>query len=264
MLANFVSCTARSILASIVSFRTDEPSSRFARTNHRLVSHGRTIVSFRTDEPSSRFARTNHRLALHGRTIFRTDNHFSSGRPRSLPCLDRDVLCDAIVTHLYQAHVYIIVVDTLLLSDSLSERRRQGMVSDPSTVSKHYRSDGSLTDTAIVLDIVSVSTFPACVDATAPGLVVSSPPVKSLTDGMRRHHSSPPVKSLSDGRPTRRRVFPPPVKSMTDGTQYRLSSHCTYRTLPSLAEDNVSPARGRRWSVLAATNVTVLYKTPPG
>ena len=200
MLANFVSCTARSILASIVSFRTDEPSSRFARTNHRLVSHGRTIVSFRTDEPSSRFARTNHRLVSHGRTIvsfrmdepssrfartnhrlvshgrtivsfrtdepssrfartnhrlvshgrtiFRTDNHFSSGRPRSLPCLDRDVLCDAIVTHLYQAHVYIIVVDTLLLSVSLSERRRQGMVSDPSTVSKHYRSDGSLTDSA--------------------------------------------------------------------------------------------------------------------
>ena len=131
---------------TIVSLRTDEPSSRFTRTNHRLVSHGRTIVSFRTDEPSSRFARTNHRLALHGRTIFRTDNHFSSGRPRSLPCLDRDVLCDAIVTHLYQAHVYIIVVDTLLLSVSLSERRRQGMFSDPSTVSKHYRSDGSLTD----------------------------------------------------------------------------------------------------------------------
>ena len=54
-----------------VSYRchTDEPSSRFARTNHRLVSHGRTIVSFRTDEPSSRFARTNHRLVSHGRTI---------------------------------------------------------------------------------------------------------------------------------------------------------------------------------------------------
>ena len=141
---------------TIVSFRTDEPSSRFARTNHRLVSHGRTIVSFRTDEPSSRFARTNHRLVSHGRTIvsfrtdepFRTDNHFSSGRPRSLPCLDRDVLCDAIVTHLYQAHVYIIVVDTLLLSVSLSERRRQRMFSNPSTVSKHYRSDGSLTDSA--------------------------------------------------------------------------------------------------------------------
>ena len=54
---------------TIVSFRTDEPSSRFERTNHRLASHGRTIVSFRTDEPSSRFARTNHRLVSHGRTI---------------------------------------------------------------------------------------------------------------------------------------------------------------------------------------------------
>ena len=148
-------CTCWQTSSRALHARSSLPSSRFARTNHRLVSHGRTIVSFRTDEPSSRFARTNHRfartnhrLALHGRTIFRTDNHFSSGRPRSLPCLDRDVLCDAIVTHLYQAHVYIIVVDTLLLSVFLSERRRQRMFSNPSAVSKHYRSDGSLTDSA--------------------------------------------------------------------------------------------------------------------
>ena len=71
---------------------TDEPSSRFARTNHRLASHGRTIVSLRTNEPSSRFARTNHRLASHGRTIvsLRTDepssrfartNHIQNGQP---------------------------------------------------------------------------------------------------------------------------------------------------------------------------------------
>ena len=73
------------------------------------------------------------------------------------------------------------------------------------------------------------------------GDIVSLPPARA----------SSTVKSLSDGRPTRRRVFPPPVKSMTDGTQYRLSSHCTYRTLPSLAEDNVSPARGRRRSVFS-------------
>ena len=98
-------CTCWQTSSRALHARSSLPSSRFARTNHRLVSHGRTIVSFRTDEPSSRFARTNHRLALHGRTIFRTDNHFSSGRPRSLPCLDRDVLCDEIVTHLYQAHV---------------------------------------------------------------------------------------------------------------------------------------------------------------
>ena len=62
---------------------------------------------------------------------------------------------DAIVTHLYQAHVYIIVVDILLLSVSLSERRRQRMFSNPSAVSKHYRSDGSLTDSDynVCLDI---------------------------------------------------------------------------------------------------------------
>ena len=143
-------CTCWQTSSRALHARSSLPSSRFARTNHRLAVTRTNHVSLRTDEPSSRcctdepssrghtdepssrFARTNHRLASHGRTTLRTDNHFSSGRPRSLPCLDRDVLCDAIVTHIYQARVYIIVVDTLLLSVSRSEgceERQNNMVS---------------------------------------------------------------------------------------------------------------------------------------
>ena len=79
---------------------------------------------------------------------------------------------------------------------------------------------------AIVTHIFTRHTYiilrtPTSFPLADPGLSVSSPPVKSLTDGMRRHLSSPPVRSLTDGR--RHRLSLPPVKSLTDGMRRHLS-----------------------------------------